>query len=135
MTSGKNEGARKIEKGRMGCCVNFCSQTANATKRTREVTSRAIWYGWFHPTVGAWLLNLARFLYRKGRNTYFQTKLKMIRPPMPRMEPIQSIGSELLVGSSGGSKSARLPKTINPSIALIAPCQLRGLIVGSKTLT
>ncbi len=40
-------------------------------------------------------------------------------PLMARMEPIQSIGSDLLVGTSGGSRSARLPKTTNPSKALV----------------
>ena len=57
-------------------------------------------------------------------DTYFQTKLNVIKPLMPRMEPIQSIGSDLLVGSSGGSRSARLPKTIKPSMVLIVSCQL-----------
>lgn len=54
---------------------------------------------------------------------YFQTKLKMMRPEMPSIDPNQSIGSDLLIGSSGGSTSARLPKTINPNRALIASCQ------------
>ena len=58
------------------------------------------------------------------QDTYFQTKLKLIRPLMPRMDPTQSICSDLLGGSSEGSRSARLPKTISPSMALIASCQL-----------
>lgn len=124
MISGKKEGARKIDKGRIGCCATLCSQTANATKKIMAVIKRAISYGEPHPAVGAWLEGLAEMLGYEVQNTYFQTKLKMIRPLMPILEPIQSIDSDLLVGSSGGSRSARLPKTTNPSMALIADCQL-----------
>ena len=70
-----------------------------------------------------------RCFCREVWETYFQTKLKVMRPLMPRTEPIQSIGSDLLVGSSGGSKSARLPKTINPSMDLIASGQLYSVIL------
>ena len=55
MTSGKNEGARKIDKGRMGCFANLCSRTANAEKKMTAVIKRAISYGESHPAVGAWL--------------------------------------------------------------------------------
>ena len=123
-TSGKNEGAWKIDKGKIGCCANLCSQTANATNRMTAMIKRAISYGESQPAVGAWLGRSAGILCQGFQDTYFQTKLKVIRPLMPRMEPIQSIGSDLLIGSSAGSRSARLPKTINPSMALIASCQL-----------
>ena len=53
--SGKNDGARKIDKGKMGCFAKLCSQTANATKRTTAVIKKAISYGESHPAVGAWL--------------------------------------------------------------------------------
>ena len=115
--SAENEGARKIDKGRIGYCANLYSHTANVTKRQMLMTSSTISYGLSHPTAGAWLLILAG-TFHKVSDTYFQTKLKRIRPLIPRMEPIQSIGSEWLVGCSGGSRSAILPKTINPSMAL-----------------
>ena len=58
-------------------------------------------------------------------DAYFQTKLNAMRPLMPSNEPTQSIGSDLPGGSSGGSNSARLPKTINPNRDLIASGQPR----------
>ena len=87
-------------------------------------TKRAISYGEFQPAVGAWLYWSAGILSYEAQDTYFQTKLKVIRPLIPSIEPIQSIGSDLLRGLSEGSRSARLPKTINPSKALITSCQL-----------
>ena len=42
MTRGKKDGARKIDRGRMGNGANLCSQMANVAKKMTEVIKRAI---------------------------------------------------------------------------------------------
>ena len=51
--------------------------------------------------------------------THLKTKLKRIRPPIPRKEPNQSIFSDSVTGSSAGRTRARLPNTTHPRRALV----------------
>ena len=51
--------------------------------------------------------------------THLNTKLKRIRPPIPRKEPNQSILSDSVTGFSVGRMRARLPNTTHPRRALI----------------
>ena len=51
--------------------------------------------------------------------THLNTKLKRIRPPIPRKEPNQSILSDSVTGFSAGRTRARLPNTTHPRRALM----------------
>jgi len=50
--------------------------------------------------------------------TYLKTKLKLIKPAIPRTEPTQSIFSSSQTGVSLGIMIARLPNIIVPNNAL-----------------
>ena len=51
--------------------------------------------------------------------THLNTKLKRMRPPIPKTEPNQSIVPDSVIGFSAGRTMARLANTTHPRRALM----------------
>lgn len=55
ITSGKNDGAFQMSRGIIEFLANSFCHKAKTAIRMYEIIERAISYGVFHPTAGAWL--------------------------------------------------------------------------------